>query len=50
MYRKNTKITKMLPVLAKEICICLTDYINSSISNGQFPFKLKKAGVIPYFK
>ena len=36
--------------LAKEICIPLTDCINSPILNGKFPSELKMAGVIPIFK
>ena len=42
--------TKALSSLAKEICILLTDCINSAILNGKFPSKLKMADVIPIFK
>ena len=43
-------MTNISGVLVKEICIPLIDYINSSISNGQFPTELKMADVIPTFK
>ena len=42
--------TKVLRSLAKEICIPLTDCINSAILNGKFPSELKMADVIPIFK
>ena len=42
--------TKVLHSLAKEICIPLTDCINSAILNGKFPSELKMADVIPIFK
>ena len=42
--------TKVLRSLAKEICIPLTDFINSAILNGKFPSELKMADVIPIFK
>ena len=42
--------TKVLHSLAKEICIPLTDCINSAILNGKFPSELKVADVIPIFK
>ena len=44
--------SKVFPVLAKKICIPLTDAdcINSSISNGQFPIELKMTAIIPNFK
>ena len=42
--------TKVLRSLAKEICIPLTDCINSAILNEKFPSELKMAGVIPIFK
>ena len=41
--------TKVLRSLAKEICIPLTDCINSAILNGKFPSELKMADVIPIF-
>ena len=40
----------MFRALAKEKCIPLTDYTNSSFSNGQLPIALKMADVIPIFK
>ena len=42
--------TKVLRLLAKEICTPLTDCINSAILNGKFPSELKMADVIPIFK
>ena len=42
--------TKVLRSLAKEICIPLTDCINSAILNGKFPSELKMADVIPILK
>ena len=42
--------TKVLRSLAKEICIPVTDFINSAILNGKFPSELKMADVIPIFK
>ena len=42
--------TKVLRSLAKEICIPLTDCINSAILNGKLPSELKMADVIPIFK
>ena len=42
--------TKVLRSLAKEICIPLTDCINSAILNGKFPSELKMADVIQIFK
>ena len=42
--------TKVLRSLAKEICIPLTDCINSAILNEKFPSELKMADVIPVFK
>ena len=42
--------TKVLRSLAKEICIPLTDCINSIILNGKFLSELKMADVIPIFK
>ena len=46
----DTFPTKALRSLAKEICIPLTDCINSAILNGKFPSELKMADVIPIFK
>ena len=46
----GTNPTKVLQSLAKEICIPLTDCINSAILNGKFPSELKMADVIPIFK
>ena len=42
--------TKVLRSLAEEICIPLTDCINSAILNEKFPSELKMAVVIPIFK
>ena len=42
--------TKVLRLLAKDICIPLTNCINSAILNGTFPSELKMAEVIPIFK
>ena len=42
--------TKFLRSPSKEICIPLTDCINSVILNGKFSSKLKMADVIPIFK
>ena len=42
--------TKVLRSLAEEICIPLTNCINSAILNGKFPSELKMADVIPIFK
>ena len=42
--------TKALRSLAEEICIPLTDCINSAILNGKFPSELKMADVKPIFK
>ena len=42
--------TKVLRSLAKEICIPLTDCINSAILNGKFHSELKMADVIPIFR
>ena len=42
--------TNVLRLLAKEICIPLTDCINNTILNGKFPSGLKMADVIPIFK
>ena len=42
--------TNVLRSLAKEICIPLTNCINSEILNRQFPSELKMANVIPIFK
>ena len=42
--------TKVLRSLAKEICIPLTDCINSAILNGKSPSELKMADVMPIFK
>ena len=42
-------MTKVLRVLAKEICIPLLDCRNSSITNGQFSNELKMADAIPIF-
>ena len=41
---------QVLRLLAKEICIPLTDCINSAILNGKFPSELKMADVIAIFK
>ena len=45
-----TSPTKVLRSLAEEICIPLTDCINSAILNGKFPSELKMAEVILIFK
>ena len=42
--------TKVLRSLAKEICIPLTDCINSAILNGKFPSELKMADVMQIFR
>ena len=42
--------TKVLQMLARELCVPLTDCINSSILDGKFPEELKMADVIPIFK
>ena len=42
--------TKVLWVLAKDTCIPLTDSINNSSSNDQFPSELKMADGIAIFK
>ena len=42
--------TKALKVIAREICIPLTDCINSGILNGIFPDELKLADVTPIYK
>ena len=42
--------TKVLRLLAKEIYIPLTDFINNVILNGKIPSELKLADVIPIFK
>ena len=42
--------SKVLRVSANEICIPLTDCINSSISNGQFPTEIKMSDAISVFK
>ena len=46
----STIPTNVLRLLAKEICIPLTDCINNTILNGKFPSGLKMADVIPIFK
>ena len=50
---KSTSVTiqtKVLSLLAKEICISLTDCVNSAILNGKVPSELKMADLIPIFK
>ena len=42
--------TKTLKILSREICVPLTDCINSGISNGVFPDELKLADVTPIYK
>ena len=42
--------TKVLRSLAEEMCIPLTDCINSAILNGKFLSELKMADVVPIFK
>ena len=42
--------TKALKVIAREICVPLTDCINSGILNGIFPDELKLADVTPIYK
>ena len=42
--------TKVSSFLVKEICISLTDCINSTILNGKFSSALKMADLIPIFK
>ena len=46
----STIPTNVLRSLAKEICIPLTNCINSEILNRKFPSELKMANVIPIFK
>ena len=46
----DTIPTRVLRSLRKEICIPLTDCINSAILNGKFPSELKMADAIPIFK
>ena len=47
---RGTIPTTVLRSLAKEICIPLTDRINSAILNGKFPSELKMTDVIPILK
>ena len=42
--------TKVLQIITKDICILLTDYINSSISNGQFQTQPKMTDAVSIFK
>ena len=42
--------TKTLKTIARDICVPLTDCINSAILNGVFPDELKLADVTPLFK
>ena len=41
---------KTLETIAQDICIPLTDCINSAILNGAFPDELKLANVTPLYK
>ena len=42
--------TKTLKKIARDICVPLTDCINSAILNGVFPNELKLADVTPLYK
>ena len=42
--------TKTLKTIARDICVPLTDCINSAILNGVFPDELKLAVVTPLYK
>ena len=42
--------TKALKMIARHICVPLTDCINSAILNGVFPDELKLANVTPLYK
>ena len=42
--------TKALKMIARHICVPLTDCINSAILNGVFPDELKLANVAPLYK
>ena len=42
--------TKTLKTIARDICVPLTDCINSAILNGVFPDELKLADVTPLYK
>ena len=42
--------TKTLKTIARDICVPLTDCINSAILNGVFPGELKLADVTPLYK
>ena len=42
--------TKALKMIARHICVLLTDCINSAILNGVFPGELKLANVTPFYK
>ena len=37
-------------MIARDICVPLTDCINSAIFNGVFPDELKLADVAPFYK
>ena len=41
---------KTLKMIARDICVPLTDCINSAILNGVFPDELKLADVTPLYK
>ena len=52
---KNTATTGNIPTkaqktIARDICVFMTDYINSAILNGVFPDELKLADVTPLYK
>ena len=42
--------TKSLKTIARDICVSLTDCINSAILNGVFPDELKLADLTPLSK